>query len=386
MHRASTTRAKYNRRIVWILGLLVLASIIWASQAVLSEIVRGDGRVATAKRTQVLQNLEGGIVKEILVNEGDVVTSGQIVATMDSTQFRSAYQELTEQRLALALKLERLEAEVDLEVGYSPSADLAREAPDVARSEADLYHARRQELADSISNFEQVLKLKLSEVDLLAPLVERSAVSKVDLVRLEQQVASAQQELANLRNSFEAERARQYAETLNEIKQVDAQIRAREDQLKRTDVRSPVDGIVNKISVNTIGGVVRSGDAILEILPLGERLRIEGRVDPRDIGFVYAGMPATVKLTAFDFAVYGSLTGSVVHVGADSIVDPNDREQKPYYEVFIEVDETSLTGPEGIVEVRPGMQAVIELQSGTRTVLQYLLKPLFRASEALTER
>lgn len=386
MHRASTARAKYNRRIVWILGLLVLACIIWASQAVLSEIVRGDGRVTTAKRTQVLQNLEGGIVKEILVNEGDVVTSGQIVATMDSTQFRSAYQELTEQRLALALKLERLEAEVDLEVGYSPSVDLAREAPDVARSEADLYRARRQELADSISNFEQVLKLKLSEVDLLTPLVERSAVSKVDLVRLEQQVASAQQELANLRNSFEAERARQYAETLNEIKQVDAQIRAREDQLKRTDVRSPVDGIVNKISVNTIGGVVRSGDAILEILPLGERLRIEGRVDPRDIGFVYAGMPATVKLTAFDFAVYGSLAGSVVHVGADSIVDPNDREQKPYYEVFIEVDETSLTGPEGIVEVRPGMQAVIELQSGTRTVLQYLLKPLFRASEALTER
>lgn len=386
MHQATTSRARNNRRIVWILGLLILSCIIWASQAVLSEIVRGDGRVATAKRTQVLQNLEGGIVKEILVNEGDVVTSGQIVATMDSTQFRSAYQELTEQRLALALKLERLEAEVDLEVGYSPSADLAREAPDVARSEADLYHARRQELADSISNFEQVLKLKLSEVDLLAPLVERSAVSKVDLVRLEQQVASAQQELANLRNSFEAERARQYAETLNEIKQVDAQIRAREDQLKRTDVRSPVDGIVNKISVNTIGGVVRSGDAILEILPLGERLRIEGRVDPRDIGFVYAGMPATVKLTAFDFAVYGSLTGSVVHVGADSIVDPNDREQKPYYEVFIEVDETSLTGPEGIVEVRPGMQAVIELQSGTRTVLQYLLKPLFRASEALTER
>jgi adhesin transport system membrane fusion protein len=386
MQTNSALQARKSRRIVWIIGFLVVSFIFWSSQAELSEIVRGEGKVVPAKRTQVLQNLEGGIVQEIMVAEGDVVKAGQIVARMDSTQFRSAFQELREQRLALALKLERLTAERNFDNIYSPAPDLTSEAPEVASSEAELYEARRQDLTESIASFEEILELKLAEVGLLSPLVERSAVSRIDLVRLEQQVASAKGELAELRNQFEAERALEYANTLNEIKQVDAQIRAREDQLFRTNIRTPVDGIVNKVAVNTIGGVVRSGDPILEILPLGERLRIEGRVDPRDIGFVFVGMPATVKLTAFDFAVYGSLSGSVVHLGADSLIDPNDREQRPYYEVFIEVTETMLTGPEGTVEVRPGMQAFIELESGSRTVLQYLLKPLFKTTEALTER
>jgi adhesin transport system membrane fusion protein len=366
--------------------MLVLIFAYWASVAQLSEIVRGEGQIAPAKRTQLLQNLEGGIVRDISVLEGDIVQAGQIVARMEPTQFRSAYEELRDQRLALAIKIERLDAESSLEQAFVPSQGIAEDAAKFIESEVNIYNARRQDLTDSISNLETFLDLKLLEVDLLTPLVESSAVSRIDLIRLEQEVASARGQLADIKNTFETDRALEYAAILSEIEQIDAQMRAREDQLARTDIRTPVDGIVNKINVNTIGGVVRSGDPILEILPLGERLRVEGKIDPRDIGFVYVGMPATVKLTAFDFAVYGSLRGNVFHVAADSIVDPNDPERRPYFEVFIEVSETSLTGPEGVVEIRPGMQAFIELETGTRTVLQYLLKPLFRASEALTER
>lgn len=364
----------------------VIAFLLWASQAEILEVVRGNGKIVPPTRTQMLQNLEGGIVLEVFFSEGDIVKPGEIVAKLDPTQFQSQFEELQEQRLALAIRLERLEAEMAGADTFEPSASLAVEAPEFAISEKSLFDVRSQEYKDAVENLQALVDLKLAEFDLLSPLAAKSAVSRVDLVRVEQQLGAARSELSELRNRFESERAKEYSEVLAEIKQREAQIRARQDQLFRTDVRSPVHGIVNKVHVDTIGGVVRSGDPIVEILPLSSKLRVEGRIDTKDIGFVYVGMPASVKLTAFDFSIYGSLEGTVVHVAADSIVDPDDRQQVPYYEVYIEVATTQLTGPDGAVEIRPGMQAIIELESGHRTVLQYLVKPLFRATEALTER
>ena len=364
----------------------VASFLMWASYAEIPEVVRGDGKIVPPTRTQMLQSLEGGIVEQVFVSEGDAVDAGQIVAKIDPTQFQSAYEELREQRLGLAIKLERLDAELAGKSNFVPSSELSVAAPEFVKSEGALFSARHQEYSDGLSNLTAIVDLKTTEFELLSPLVESSAVSRVDLVRVEQQLGSAKSELSNLKNRFESERAREYSETLSEMKKVEAQIRSREDQLHRTDIRSPVEGIVNKVHVDTIGGVVRSGDAIIEILPITKQLRVEGRVDTKDIGFVYVGMPASVKLTAFDFAIYGALHGKVSHVAADSIVDPNDRLQEPFYEVFIDVQNTELSGPEGLVEVRPGMQAVIELESGSRTVLQYLLKPLYRSTQALTER
>lgn len=375
-----------SRKVIWIVALSVCVFIGWAANAPLQEIVRGQGKVVPAKKTQVIQNLEGGIVSDVFVVEGDIVEKDQRVAKMDETQFLSAFQELQEQQLALTLKLKRLFAERSLDEHFVPDADLLERAPEYAQSESTLFDARRKELTAALKTLEEAARLRRKEVDMLRPMAERAAIPEIELVRAEQAAVDAEGRVASTLTEFQVGRSETYSETLARLRQVEEQIRARKDQLTRTTVRSPVRGIVNKVSVTTIGGVVNSGDPLIEILPLDEQLRVEGRIDPRDIGFVFVGMPATIKLTAFDYSVYGTLTGSVVHVGADTVVDKTQREPIPYYEVFVELAETTLEGPKGTVEIRPGMQAEVELESGKKTVLKYLLKPLFKTTEALTER
>lgn len=382
----STKKSTTSRRVIWIIALALCVFGFWAANAPLEEIVRGQGKVVPARSSQIIQNLEGGIVAEVFVVEGDVVEAQQRVVRMDATQFRSAFQELREQRLALMLKLERLSAEQDQTNEYYPSTDLAALAPEYADSELALFEARRKELVDTLASLEEAARLRRQEVEILEPMVERTAVPEIDLIRAEQAAVDAEGRISTTLGEFEVARSEEYSETLVRLRQVEEQIRAREDQLRRTDVLSPVRGIVNRVSVTTIGGVVNPGEELIEVLPLDEALRVEGRIDPRDIGFVFAGMPATIKLTAFDFSVYGTLTGRVVHVGADTVTDETQREPVPYYEVFVELDNTALEGPTGVVEIRPGMQAEVELKSGERTVLEYLLKPLFRTTEAFRER
>jgi adhesin transport system membrane fusion protein len=233
---------------------------------------------------------------------------------------------------------------------------------------------------------QDAIDLQMREVDTLRPMVERSAVPKIELIRAEQAAVDKRSRLSATETEFETARSQEYSEVLVKLRQIDEQILGRKDQLLRTNVRSPIRGIVNKILATTIGGVVQPGEPLLEVLSLEDNLRVEGRIDPRDIGFVYVGMPATIKLMAFDFSMYGVLEGRVIHVGADTVTDEQQREPRPYYEVFIELEATTLKGSSGQVEIRPGMQAEIELHSGQKTVLQYILKPLFKTTEALTER
>jgi len=233
---------------------------------------------------------------------------------------------------------------------------------------------------------QDAIDLQMREVNTLRPMVKRSAVPKIELIRAEQAAADKKSLLSATKTEFETARSQEYSETLLKLRQIDEQLLGSEDQLLRTNVRSPIRGIVNKVHATTIGGVIQPGEPLLEILSLEDNLRVEGKIDPRDIGFVYVGMPATVKLMAFDFSIYGVLEGRVIHVGADTVTDEQQREPLPYYEVFIELETTTLDGSAGQVDIRPGMQAEIELHSGQKTVLQYILKPLFKTTEALTER
>lgn len=382
----SSDKARTGRRMVWLVAVIVASFLVWAAYAPLDEIVRGSGKVVPVMNNQVLQNLEGGIVNEIFVTEGDTVEAGQLVLKLDETRFQSAFQELQDQQWALSVRLARLKAEQDRSSDFVPDPELLRLAGDHADSEIQLFHARRDELRSSVANLEEAVALKVREVEMLRSMAERSAVPEIELIRAEQAAVDVQSRLAAIVTEFEASRTQEYSEVLTNLRQVEEQLRGRRDQLARTDVISPIHGIVNKVSATTIGGVVQPGEPLLEILSLEDQLRVEGRIDPRDIGYVYVGMPASIKLSAFDFSIYGTLSGEVVHVGADTVVDENDREQRPYYEVFIELQSTKLEGPTDAVEIRPGMQAEIELQSGQKTVLQYLLKPLFKTTEALSER
>lgn len=360
--------------------------VIWSAFAPLDVIVRGDGRIVPTIRNQIIQNLEGGIVNNIYVTEGDVVEAGQLLATMDKTRFQSAYLELLDQQWALSLRLARLEAEADFENEFVPNPELARLAPEHAASEAQLYLARRAEIKQTKSNLSRAVELKKEEVDMLRTMAAREAIPQIEFIRAEQALVEIKLRLATVLTEFERTRSQEFADTLREMRQIEEQVRSREDQLLRTDVRSPIHGVVNRVMATTIGGVIQSGDPLLEVISLEEKLRVEGRVDPNDIGVVYVGMPATVKLTAFDFTIYGTLKGTVVHVGADTVIEERASNPTPYFEVFIELDTTTLEGPDGHVRIRPGMLTQIELNSGQRTVLQYILKPLFKTTEALSER
>lgn len=382
----ASDKARTGRRIIWLVAVIVASFLVWAAYAPLDEFVRGSGKVVPVKKNQVLQNLEGGIVNEIYVTEGDTVEAGQLLVKLDETRFQSAFQELQDREWALSVRLARLKAEQDRSSDFVPDPELLRLAGDHADSEIQLFRARRDELRSNVANLEEEVALKVREVEMLRSMAERSAVPEIDLIRAEQAAVDVQSRLAAIVTEFETSRTQEYSEVLTNLQQVEEQLRGKEDQLVRTNMISPIHGIVNKVSATTIGGVVKPGEPLLEILSSGEQLRVEGRIDPRDIGFVYAGMPAAIMLPAFDFSIYGTLSGEVVHVGADTVVDENDREQRPYYEVFIELQSTMLEGPTDAVEIRPGMQAEIALQSGQKTVLQYLLKPLFKTTEALSER
>lgn len=382
----ASDKARTGRRIIWLVAVIVASFLVWAAYAPLDEFVRGSGKVVPVKKNQVLQNLEGGIVNEIYVTEGDTVEAGQLLVKLDETRFQSAFQELQDREWALSVRLARLKAEQDRSSDFVPDPELLRLAGDHADSEIQLFRARRDELRSNVANLEEEVALKVREVEMLRSMAERSAVPEIDLIRAEQAAVDVQSRLAAIVTEFESSRTQEYSEVLTNLQQVEEQLRGKEDQLVRTNMISPIHGIVNKVSATTIGGVVKPGEPLLEILSSEEQLRVEGRIDPRDIGFVYAGMPAAIMLPAFDFSIYGTLSGEVVHVGADTVVDENDREQRPYYEVFIELQSTTLEGPTDAVEIRPGMQAEIALQSGQKTVLQYLLKPLFKTTEALSER
>lgn len=386
MDASMENSSKNDKHVIYLIVLFLLSFLVWAANAPLEEIVKGLGRVVPNTQTQVIQNLEGGIVNEIFVVEGDIVEVGDQIAKMDDTHFNSTYQELQEQKFASTLRLARLIAEQNIKALFVPDKALTAQAPEYALSELELFIARKNDRIATLKTLEALAVLKRREVEILRPIVSRKAVAYIELIRAEQAAVDAEGKISSFQNEFETLRSQEYAETLIKLRQVEEKIRISEDQLLRRDVLSPVHGIVNKILATTIGGVIKPGDALLEIIPLGEILRIEGKIYPKDIGFVYVGMPANIKLTAFDFTIYGTLNGTVVHVGADTVLDLDERQPIPYYKVYVSVDTTQLKGPDGPVDIRPGMQAEIELKAGQKTVLKYLLKPLFKATEAFTER
>lgn len=372
--------------VVWLVIAVVVVFFVWAANAPLEIIVRGSGQVVPNSKAQVLQNLEGGIVAAVHVSEGDIVEQGAVVATMDKTQFSSGFEELREQRLALLLRIDRLSAETNIGQDFVPDSALSEEAPEYAESEIELFRAHQREFVVTLENLRSVEELLRREVEILQPMQERGAVSEIELIRAQQSHVEANANISSLQTDFETKRSQEYADALAELRQVEQQIRIRRHQLDRTEIQTPVYGVVNQVFVNTLGGVVGPGEPLIEIVPLGEELRVEAKVDPRDIGSVFVGMGASVKLTAFDYSIYGTLDGTVVHVGADTVIDETSRQPVPYYEVYVEVDRNTLEGPDGQVEIRPGMLAEVELDAGQRTVLQYLLKPLFKTTTALNER
>ncbi len=403
----------------------VIVFVVWASRATLDEVTRGDGRVIPSRQIQVVQNLEGGIVAAILVREGEVVDQDQVVMRIDNIRAASDYREKRARYLALTAASARLVAEVE-ETAISFAPEVLAEARDMANNEQALFSSRQEKLQGELSVFRRQteqrqqelseLKTKLAQLErslglaneelrITEPLAQQRVVAKSDFLKLQREVndlrgeveqtrlsvpraetavREANQRTANAMSTFRSDAQKEMNAVRAELAGLREVIVAGEDRVRRTEVRSPVRGTIKQLKVNTIGGVVQPGADLVEIVPLEDNLLVEAQVRPADIAFLRPGLPATVKITAYDFSIYGGLKGQVEDISADSIF--NDKGES-FYRVRVRTEQSQLGKPDAPLQIIPGMTAQVDVLTGHRTVLQYLLKPLLRARErAFTER
>lgn len=411
------------RVLVWLSVATVLVLLVWAGLASLDEVTRGEGKVIPSRQIQVLQSMDGGIVSEILVREGQTVKAGDLLLKVDPTRMVSSLRENRSQYLALLAKAARLKALAD-GARFIPPEGMDKEAPEIVEQERQLFESRRSELDATIGvarqqasqrtqelvsvkarreQAAQSYTLTARELEMTRPLAKSGAVSDVELLRLERDVAryrgerdSANSDIPRIEAAInEAMRKIQEVELAfrntarSELSETNAKLSALSegstalaDRVKQTDIRSPVNGTVKQLRVNTVGGVVQPGKDLIELVPSDDALLLEARVLPRDIAFLRPGQKAMVKFTAYDFATYGGLDATLEHISADSVLDDKGN---AFFLVRVRTLSTSL-GPQKL-PIIPGMVAEVDILTGKKTVLSYLLKPILRAkANALTER
>ena len=405
--------------------LLVGISIVWAAFSKLDEITIGEGKIIPSSQVQVIQNMEGGIVSKILVKVGDLVQKDQVLIQLDETRFASSAGESKAKNHALLAKVSRLAAE-STGAPFVPPAELFKEAPKIAEDEKALYANRQHELDASLGVLRQQINqrnqeisekraklqqleeshnLVAKELKISKPLLAQGVLSEVEILRLERQVNDTRGEmdatrlaiprleaqLAEARNKLDGALAKFRSDASTELAQAKADLAgtsasslAVEDRLTRTAIRAPLTGIVKQLKVNTVGGVIQPGSDVMEIVPLEDKLLIEAKVRPADVGFLRPGLPTLVKISAYDFSIYGGLEGTVENITADSITNEKG---ESFYLVRVRTTRSSLIHADKSLPIIPGMLATVHIRTGNKSVLSYLLKPLIKAKyDALRER
>lgn len=381
-------RQRGPSRTIWIIALVAVVFVVWASFAWVDEIVHAQGEVVSSSRPQIIQNLEGGILAELNVAEGDLVQPGQTLARLYGTQYQAAVDDFTDQIASLEIRRARLDAEIQGEADFQVPQAIAARVPDVLASEKALLSARLADYDARVQGAQAVLEQTSAESNLLEKMYKQDIAPLIEVTRARKANSDAQNKLSEARTTTKMERATEYAKVDGELSQLRQKLKLAQDQLSRTLLAAPMRGIVNKLSITTIGGVVRPGEEILQLIPVDEDLFIEARVKPRDIASLREGLSATVKLSAYDYTIYGSLKARVTFISADTFKDDRSRapDGDPHYKVTLAVDRSQFSERQRSLEIRPGMQADVELETGSKTILTYLTKPLYKSSLALRER
>ncbi len=377
-------RLRNSSRVVWIVAGGLLAFLVWAYFAQLDEVASGTSRVVPTMREQKIQSLEGGILSSIEVKQDDVVEAGQLLAQLDPTRSASEMEESSARYRAAQAKVARLEAEVNqTSLTFPASLD---DFADLRAVETRLYQTRRQSLAESLGLVDRSLDLIGNELSIAESLVDIGAASNVEVLRLRRQRSDLELKKADIRSEYMVQAREDLAAAREERDSLSPVVRGRSFSLDNMTLRSPVRGVVKNVEVSTIGGVVPPGGELMTIIPLDDQLLIEARMSPRDIAFIHPGQRATVKVTAYDYAIYGGLEGRVTTISPDTIQDEVQRDMF-YYRVFVRTEQSELANDAGErFEIVPGMIATVDIHTGSKSVLQYLLKPINRAGEALRER
>lgn len=372
---------------IYLIALFVVVAVGWAAFATVEEVTRAEARVVTAGREQVISSLEGGILGELMVSEGDVVARDQPLLRLDGMRFGSQYREALARSLALKATVARLRAEATGGMPRYPSevGAVAR----LVRNENAAFDSRRRTLRESQAALRRSLGLLNAEIASARRLASKGLYSQVELGRLRRQANELEMQIDERQNRFRAEADAELARLEADLSQLDATLDARLDTFERTTVRAPIRGVVKNIRAGTRGGSIQPGAPIMELIPLDGDLLLEARLKPSDIGFVRTGLPATIKLTAYDYAVFGDLPGVVRSIGPDTMRDDPRSAQQPdtaWYRVIVSTDRPALRVGDKELPIIPGMTGSVEIRTGEKTVLDFLLKPLFKAKEAFRER
>ena len=370
---------------IWLVGATVVLFLIWAKFASLDQIVRSSGEVVSASRPQIIQNLEGGLLAELSVAEGDIVEQGQVLARLQGTQFATHVADLEEQILAAEVRRLRLMAEIAGAFAFDAPTEIVQRIPQIVTSEQALLHARQTDHVSKVAGARDVLTEASRELDAMEDMLSRQIVSLLETTAARKRHTDAQNRYNEIVNGAELDRSAAYSETLQQLGTLAQDLRLSSDRLQRTVIRAPMRGIVNNLGVTTIGGVVRPGEEIFQLTPLDDALFVEAHVRPEDIANVVPGQAATIKLSAYDYTVYGSLAGEVTFISADTFKDENRPDIPSHFKVTLRVIAPATEGRQRAISLRPGLQATVELHTGQKTVLQYLTKPLYRGGEALQE-
>lgn len=377
-----------SKVVLWLIIAVIVGGVIWASQARVEEITKGDAKIISRSREQVIQSLEGGILAEMNVREGSVVNRGDVLLKIDPTRAQSSYREALSKVIGLKATIARLRAEA-----YSQPLvfdDQVKQDPAVVSQETKAYESRKRGLDDSINSLQSSYDLSMREIHLAEPLAARGLLSEVELLRMRRQANDIQAQIVERRNRYQSEANTELVRLELELGQTTENLVGRADIVERTTITAPVHGTVKNVRVNTIGGVIQPGEHILEIVPLEDQLLVEGKIKPSDVAFLRLGLPAMVKITAYDFAIYGGLKGHVEHISPDTLKDDqkaaSGRPDDTYYRVLILTDKSSLTAGGKEMPIIPGMIATVEIRTGEKTILDYLLKPVLKAKEAFRER
>lgn len=377
-----------SRSVLYIIVIILFSGIIWAHYANVEEITQGEGKIISKSREQVIESLEAGIIDEMLVREGDIVEKGQPLLKINPTRASSTYQEMNAKLMGLKAMIARLEAEA-YQQPLTYSEELQK-YPLMIEQETKAYESRKKSLEDSLSALQRSRDLILKELSMTAPLASRGLISEVELLRMRRQANDLEIQIVERRNRYQGEANAELTKAELEVAQLTESLVGRKDVLERTTIYAPVYGTVKNVSISTIGGVIQPGADIMEIVPLEDQLIVEGQIKPQDVAFLRPGLPATVKVSAYDYGIYGGLKGKVILISPDTLQDEKKlaagRPDAIYYRVQILTDTSWLESGGKRLPIIPGMTATVEIRTGEKTILDYLLKPVFKAREAFRER
>nr|WP_228723108.1 HlyD family type I secretion periplasmic adaptor subunit [Limnobaculum xujianqingii] len=381
-------KTPFSLIMLYLIGAILIIAIVWAKFARVEEITLGEGRIIPASREQIIQSLEGGILEELNVREGDIVEKGQVLLKIDPTRAGAVYREGVSKVIGLKGTITRLRAEAYGTPLVFPADVMA--VPSVVKDETQAYGARKQTLDESVKTLQTSLKLAEDEINLSEPLMQKGLMSEVELLRMRRQANEFRLQIAERQNRFRSEANAELNKFESELAQSVENVAAREDVMNRTTIVAPVRGTVNNIKVTTVGGVIQQGGEIMAIIPLEDQLLVEAKIKPSDVAFLHPGLKATVKITAYDYAIYGGLSGTLEHISADTLKDEDKMRQgrgdTTYYRVLVRTDKAALTAKDKVFPIMPGMIATVEIRTGEKTILDYILKPVLKAREAFRER